>query len=152
MWYPGFSGYEQVWVYRGGDRTAQELSMLNEIREQFVSDVGPLVSVWENSDATVRDKTVILYEFMERKGLYDRLSEREQYYTSQGNLAKAKEYAQVYGLVIDLLDQYVELLGSERLPIMEYMQILDSGFADASVGVLPPGMTVSFWAMWRGPD
>lgn len=135
----GFSGYEQVWVYRGGDRTAQELSMLNEIREQFVSDVGPLVSVWENSDATVRDKTVILYEFMERKGLYDRLSEREQYYTSHGNLAKAKEYAQVYGLVIDLLDQYVELLGSERLPIMEYMQILDSGFADASVGVLPPG-------------
>ena len=41
---------------------------------------------------------------------------------------------------MDLFDKLVDLLGDEELPLREYAQILDAGFAEARVGVIPPGV------------
>ena len=52
---------------------------------------------------------------------------------------KAAACAQIYRIVIDLLDKVVDLLGEEKIPLKEYVQILDAGFLSARVGVVPPG-------------
>lgn len=52
---------------------------------------------------------------------------------------RQKEYEQIYGIVMDLLEKMVDLLGEERLSVREYREILDAGFEAANVGVIPPG-------------
>lgn len=58
---------------------------------------------------------------------------------SHGDRAKALEYAQIYKIVMDLLDKVSALLGEERISIREYGDILDAGFDAAKVGIIPPG-------------
>ena len=49
-----------------------------------------------------------------------------------------KEYSQIYGIVMELLDKIVEVLGEEKMTLAEYQEILEAGFAEASVGIIPP--------------
>ena len=52
----------------------------------------------------------------------------------------AREYEQIYGIVIELFDKLVEPLGDEPMSLQEYTEILDAGFEEAKVGMIPPTM------------
>ena len=39
---------------------------------------------------------------------------------------------------MELLDKIVEVLGDEKMTLAEYQEILEAGFAEASVGIIPP--------------
>ena len=69
-----------------------------------------------------------------------RLKEMEIRFQEQGELALAKEYAQVYRITIELFDKFVELLGEERISLKEYCELLDAGLEEAKVGVIPPSL------------
>ncbi len=60
-------------------------------------------------------------------------------FEEERDFAAAKEYEQIYGIVMDLLDKIVDLLGDEQFDITEYADVLDAGFEAAKVGVIPPG-------------
>ena len=61
-------------------------------------------------------------------------------FQEQGELALAKEYAQVYRIVMELFDKFVELLGDEQISLKEYCELLDAGLEEAKVGVIPPSL------------
>ena len=42
------------------------------------------------------------------------------------NLTLEKEYGQVYRIVIELFDKFVELLGEEQIALKEYCELLDA--------------------------
>ncbi len=69
--------------------------------------------------------------------LQQKLARYEAKFKREGELAKAKEYGQIYGLVIDLLDQIEGLLKEEKMTFQEFAEILDSGFAEITVGTIP---------------
>jgi ATP-dependent helicase/nuclease subunit B len=52
-------------------------------------------------------------------------------------MARAREYGQIYALVIDLLDQIYGLLAEEEMEFREFADILDSGLTEISVGTIP---------------
>ena len=60
-----------------------------------------------------------------------------QQFEEVGDMSLAKEYGQVYGLVMDLFDRIVALLGEEIMGQREYAEILDAGFAEIKVGLIP---------------
>ena len=60
-----------------------------------------------------------------------------QYFHEIGEFRLEKEYTQVYGLVRELLDRLSQLLGEEKVSRQEFQEILDAGFAEISVGVIP---------------
>ena len=39
---------------------------------------------------------------------------------------------------MELLDKIVEVLGEDKMTLAEYQEILEAGFAEASVGIIPP--------------
>ena len=78
-----------------------------------------------------------LYEFIVNASIEEKLMAYEQYFTEQGELVKAKEYAQIYRLVMELLEQICGLLGDEELELKEFADILDAGFAEIKVGTIP---------------
>ena len=50
------------------------------------------------------------------------------------------EYAQIYGIVMELLDKMAEILGGEKVTPEEFRQILETGMTEAKVALIPPSM------------
>lgn len=119
--------------YQRKEEEADELEELNALREKIVDMLEPLM-IKEADGATF---VKALYDFIVRADIENKLFAYETYFTQEGNLVKAKEYAQIYRLVMDLLDQIFGLLGDETMQIKEFADILDAGFAEIKVGTIP---------------
>ena len=65
----------------------------------------------------MRDETTVLYELIEKLEIEQKLKQKELEFERQGNQVKAKEYAQIYKIVMDLFDKVVDFLGDEVLPV-----------------------------------
>ena len=111
----------------------QELDELNAVRE-FVVDS---LSVFTPGKHKVQKLVEKLYEFLTVNECQQKLKKYEETFAKQGDKAKEKEYAQVYRLVMDLLDQIASLLGEETMSWEEFAQILDAGFGEIQVGIIP---------------
>ncbi len=132
MWAKRFS-------YLPKGMTQEQLEELEGLRQEQMERVEPLRQIFLKKHATVREKSVALYVFIKELEIEQQLKEREEYFKSCGEFVKEKEYAQIYRIVMDLLDKMASLLGDEEITIQEYTQILDAGFEAAKVGVIPSG-------------
>lgn len=136
----GFTKWKEKWIRRTRDMEETELAEVNRIREQFVESIDEVMTVLKSRSKTVLDVTKALHSFFLKEELQQRVREYQLKFEKQGELALEKEYAQVYRIVIELLDQFVELMGDERISIKEYCELLDAGLEEAKVGIIPPSM------------
>ncbi|MBO5144955.1 MAG: helicase-exonuclease AddAB subunit AddB [Lachnospiraceae bacterium] len=115
------------------EEEASGLEELNALRERITGMLEPLML----KKAAGRELVKALYSFIANASIEEKLTEYEEYFTEQGDLVRAKEYAQIYRLVMELLEQICGLLGDEELEIKEFAEILDAGFAEIKVGTIP---------------
>ena len=116
-----------------------DLERLNRVREGIYRRFEPFFAVFSGKNHDVAEQTYALYCFLRDLGTEQLLKERELSFQREGNQARAKEYAQIYKIVMDLLDKVASLLGAEHISVREYGDILDAGFEAARVGIIPPG-------------
>ena len=64
---------------------------------------------------TVRGKAEALYRFAEDAGTPAVLEQREKELLEQGQMQAAEEYAQLWRIFCDVLDQFVALLGDTEV-------------------------------------
>ena len=136
----GFKKWDQVWVRKTPMTTKEELEELNQLRVRFVEKLTPLHTVLKKRRKTVKEITLAVYEYLVQEKIQEQLAELEQKFQEEGELALAKEYAQIYRIVLELFDKFVELLGEEEIPLKEYCELLDAGLEEAKVGVIPPSL------------
>lgn len=136
----GYKKWQAAWVRRTSGMEEEALSELNGLRVRFVEQLDALVYVLKQPSKTVKDVTAAVYDFLAKQQVQVRLKEMEVRFQEQGELALAKEYAQVYRITIELFDKFVELLGDERISLKEYCELLDAGMEEAKVGVIPPSL------------
>ncbi len=136
----GYKKWQSAWVRRTAGMEESALAELNGLRVRFVEQLDSLVSVLKHRNKTVKDVTEAVYHFLAEQQAQIRLKEMEIRFQEQGELALAKEYAQVYRITIELFDKFVELLGEERISLKEYCELLDAGLEEAKVGVIPPSL------------
>lgn len=134
----GFRKWQQKWVRRGSVLGQQELEEINMLREQIVQQFSPLREVFKEK-GTVLEVCKALYGLMAALDIEYRLQEYEVYFQEEGETALAGEYAQIYRVVMDLLDKMAELLGEEQMDVREYREILEAGMEAAAIGIIPPG-------------
>ena len=116
------------------ERAEETLERLNRIRQQFADTVEILHMAPRAKAGEYVDH---LYDFLEQNQVQQKLLHYQQQFEQEGDLAKAREYAQIYRLVMDLLDQIYELLGEEEISLQEFADILDAGFGEITVGTIP---------------
>ena len=134
----GYKKWQERWVRKLKGMEEEELSQLNHSRVMLVEKVEALVFVLKQRRKTVKDITLALYEFMVKEDLQVKLKKQEEEFQLSGELALAKEYAQIYRILVELFDKFVELLGDEPVGLNEYCKLLDAGLTEARVGVIPP--------------
>lgn len=116
------------------ERAEEVLERLNRIRQQFADTVEILHMAPRAKAGEYVDH---LYDFLEQNQVQQKLLNYQQQFEQEGDLAKAREYAQIYRLVMDLLDQIYELLGEEEISLQEFADILEAGFGEITVGTIP---------------
>ena len=116
------------------ERVEETLERLNRIRQQFADTVEILHMAPRAKAGEYVDH---LYDFLEQNQVQQKLLNYQQQFEQEGDLAKAREYAQIYRLVMDLLDQIYGLLGEEEISRQEFADILDAGFGEITVGTIP---------------
>ena len=111
----GYHKWSRLFTHKTAAMQENEepLQHLNEIREKFMAQVEVL---HKKSSAQAKEYVDASYDFLIQNQVQQKLSKYENFFQEQGDLSKAREYAQIYRLVMELLEQVHGLLGEEPVP------------------------------------
>lgn len=135
----GYSSWQKLWVRRYPGMGEERLEALNAYRSRVLDELGTFTEEQRQKGQTVLARTRSLYEFMARGGAQEKARRFQEACEQAGDAAGAREYAQIYGIVIQLMDKLAEILGGEEITLGNFQQLLEAGFSEAQVGIIPPG-------------
>jgi len=132
----GHRSYSRLFTHKTAElgEDEEKLARLNSLREQFVTQAD-MLSMEEREP--VRHYVDKLYDFLVQTDVQNKLAAFEAEFTGQGQLSRAREYAQIYRLIMELLEQIYRLLGEEVISLQEFADILEAGFGEIQVGTIP---------------
>ena len=132
----GRRAWETPWerTYRGGQAGLEEL---NRARLQAAEPLFALQEALRRPESTVRNYAAALVAFMQSQQVEKRLAALAAQLSEDGEASLSLEYGQSYKKVLELLDRIVDLFGDAQVSPREWREILDTGFAEIRVGVIP---------------
>ena len=87
--------------------------------------------------ASVQEQVRALYAFLLQIDLQQQLEKRAEALQKEERLADMQEHAQVWNLLVALLDQLSEILGELKIGRAGFLRLLEEGMRGASIGVVP---------------
>ena len=136
----GAAAWQGTWMKRQKTLEDAQLLLLNQLREQAFASIWPLYEIFKDKTSTVAMRTDSLLSWISQEKISEKLAAMAAGFEREGRLSMAREYTQVYDLVIDLLEKYRDILGDEIVGIKEYSEILDAGLDEEKLGLIPPGI------------
>ena len=132
----GYRSYSRLFTHKTAQMGEDEeaLAALNGLRTRLMDQTDMLHMEGRESVRSYIDK---LYDFLVENQVQEKLAAYQVRFEEQGQLARAREYAQIYRLVMELLDQIYSLLGEETITLQEFADILEAGFGEIQVGTIP---------------
>ena len=136
----GYKAWSESWVRNAAGLQPGEILVLNQLRQRFVEEIAILRATFSGGKKTVREFVTGLYEFGVSCEIQKKLYIREKRFAAAGSKAMEKEYAQIYGILMNLFDKMVEILGDQEVTAQEFRQILETGMSEAKVALIPPSV------------
>ena len=136
----GYGAFLKPFTYQYDYKHKDDLDKINAIREQIASDLIPLRDAFRNA-ATVSDFIRVLYGFLVKHNCYRQMAElSEKVGETKHRISKRKseEYRRIYEVIMNLLDTMNGLLGSVSITLPEFAEILDAGFREYRLSMIPP--------------
>lgn len=130
--------WNQKWLRLPKNEKAYDLERLNQIRTELMEGFSVVEQAFSTRQ-TVETRLKALYQYMTQLQVEKQLFAREKELLEQGEEARAREYQQIYPIVMDLFEKCIRILGQEYLSVEDLEEILDAGFEAAKVAVVPPG-------------
>jgi ATP-dependent helicase/nuclease subunit B len=118
----------------------EQENLINRARQVVYDLLNPFIRALEPPLQTVRQTTEALYDLLIRLEVPKHLQEWAEEARSKGDLAEARLQEQIWGAVIEVLDEMVAGLGDEQLELSDYALILSSGIENLKLGLIPPGL------------
>lgn len=122
---------------RGQDEIgAEQLTALNILRRQLFMPLQTL----EKALAGVQTGQEIgqaLYHYLQVLQMEAKLQDWTEQLRGDGLFEYALQNAQIWNIVMQTLDQLVEILGNQKIRAQEFANLLETGFASISIGIIP---------------
>ena len=134
----GKKAWRQPFTRPGRTETEASLAALNDSRRAVTALLDPLSEALAGRRQTVRDAAEALYRLCLDLRCQEKLEGRRLYFADNGRPDLEREYAQIYGKVMSILDKLVAVLGDEILPMGDFQALLEAGLAEIRIGVIPP--------------
>ena len=113
---------------------------LDTIRQETLDQLGGLYEQIGRGKHTVREYAQAFCEWMEEEKHYLKIQEMVETFTQQGERDLAREYSQIYEIVLGVFERLVEFLGDEEMNLREFKEIIDTGFSEARIGLESSGV------------
>ena len=142
----GHKNWEKEWdtgyVFRRKteDIATEASETINWLRQETWDRLSDFYGRIARGKHRVREYAETICDFMEREQIYLQIQKRIERFREEGNFEAVKEYEQIYDVIIEVLDRLVALLGDEEMPLAEFIEILNTGFDEARIGLIPPGV------------
>ncbi len=136
----GSRRWREPFAVRYRSREPLDLERINRARSYLIEVMDPLYDTLKDKEKTLRDYTAALHELGVRLRIEQKLEGYRIHFAEEKQTLIAKEFEQVYKIIMDLYDQMVLLLGPEKCSLQEFKEILDTGFVEVKVGLIPPGV------------
>lgn len=147
---------KQIWPYRrflglefsDAGQTDAEREIESDINEAKNMIALPLVKLTRRLKRakTGQGLCEAVFMFLEELEIPAKLEELSNSAEERGELIAAREHGQAWDSVIELLDQFVEILGDEQVSIKDFISILDSGLEAMNFSLIPPAIDQVFVA------
>ncbi|MCR5295206.1 MAG: PD-(D/E)XK nuclease family protein [Lachnospiraceae bacterium] len=134
----GKKKWREKWIYCGRNEDPGELPALNALREKVLARLDPLADEFAVRGSTVRDKTEALYRFLTAGEAEEKLLQKAERFGEAGRQDLYREYKGIYAVVIAFLDKLVLVLGEEKISMRDYRALLEAGFMEQRMGIIPP--------------
>ena len=131
--------WREKWVNHSRNEDPEYIPELDRIRRQVCDLLDPMADAFARRGSTVRDKTVALFEFCQRSGCEARLAADAERFAAAERQDLTREYNQVFARVMSFLDKLVQVLGDEKISMRDYRAVLEAGFSEEKIGIIPPG-------------
>ncbi|MTI49299.1 MAG: helicase-exonuclease AddAB subunit AddB [Firmicutes bacterium] len=113
------------------------LELINKVRKSLIKPFDKLRKRLKKSNG-VKDKTLSLIEFLSDLNIESKLQQWIDELTESGNLDYVNENTQIWNIVMEVFEQMVEILGDTKISLKEYINVLQTGFSEYRVGLIPP--------------
>jgi len=126
------------------ERQKEKLDKINEVRVRIMDTLRPVLSVLQDKETTIGARIRALRQYLTDNKVEEHLDRMIQELSEDGAKSRCdrmliKEYEQIFRQVEDIFAKVEELLADDCLPIKEFSEILETGFSEAEVGLVPPG-------------
>lgn len=119
------------------EKLSEEIDEINRIRESVMTPISNLTEKLKGRN-TVAEICKYLYEFTLEIELPQTLEKIIADFESREDLYKAKEYAQVWNIFVEMLDELVEFMGDEKIGIEKFINLMESHISEIELGIIPP--------------
>ena len=137
----GYRRYIETWVCKKSKNDDDEAmtAIVNEVRERilFLTDSFAKAGISGKKKAHVTEFVMALYECFVNANAYKEIEEYRAFFEKEADYVREKEYAQVYRITMELLEQIYNLLKDETIVMDDFIQIIESGFEEITVGTIP---------------
>lgn len=112
---------------------------LNNLKNMITTPIMKLARRLKKAEIG-RELAEALYSYLEDLEIPTKLEAWKLEEEEKGNLIAAREHDQAWNGIIDLLDQFVEMLGNEQISAKKFVSILDSGLESLRFALVPPAI------------
>lgn len=121
------------------DKERQLEDELNELKQLFTEPIIKLSGRMKRAK-TARELAEALYLYLKELHVPEQLDKLRMVAEKKGDLILAREHEQSWNAVVDLLDQFVELLGKEKVGLKSFTTIIESGLESLHFSLVPQAM------------
>lgn len=114
---------------------------MNALRERFWEKLSPFLGEMAKKNS-ILSYTKCLYDFISGEECFYKIENERAKAENEGDILRAAGYGQIYGIVLNIMDKLVEVLGDEKVSLREYTELLEVGLSGGEIGLIPPQMNV----------
>lgn len=89
---------------------------------------------------SIKDICSSIYKFLVDNRVYESVNEYIEKFKRDNNLLLVDEYSSIWNMFIELLDEFVNILGEDVVTVEEFNSILSMGISHNKMGLIPTSM------------
>ncbi len=132
QWSRNPDGYGQEMTEERAARLEAVNQVRRKVRERFA-----FLKEGLSTMSGAAGKAKVLYEYACLSGVPETMKRKADELLESGQVQLAEEYAQLWGILCGVLDQFVEILGDSELGAEEFARLLRLVLTEYSVGTIP---------------
>ncbi|WP_078548250.1 helicase-exonuclease AddAB subunit AddB [Litchfieldia alkalitelluris] len=136
--------YRRIRALEGEDLPQSDLekqyeNQINQLREMIVTPLTKLHKRFIKAN-NGREMCEALYLFLEELEIPVKIENLRSMAEEEGRLTEAREHDQVWNAVLELMDQFVEIMADEKVSLQLFTNMLETGMENMQFALVPPAI------------